>query len=97
MYVCARDGMHVRYVSTILASLTVVLAAMSAPFSKSREQISLWPLRAALCNAVLPSYNNRETETERDKAGQGHTEEDGHGAGAGRQAGYGRSGQGRVG
>ena len=58
---------------------------MSAPFSKSREQVSLWPLKAALCNAVSPIYNNRETETERDRSGQGHTEEDGHGAGAGRQ------------
>ncbi len=62
------------------------LAAMSAPFSKSREQMSLWPLQAASCNAVSPFYNNRETDTERDRSGQGHTEEDGHGAGAGRQA-----------
>jgi hypothetical protein len=43
VYVCARDGMHVCYISTILASLTLPLAAMSAPFSKSREQMSLWP------------------------------------------------------
>jgi len=84
MYVCPRDDMHVCYISTILASLTVVLAAMSAPFSKSREQMSLWPKLAALCNAVWPSYNNRETQTERDRSGQGHAEEDGHGAGAGR-------------
>ena len=68
------------------------VAAMSAPFSKSREQMALWPLWAALCNAVEPPYNNRETETERDRSGQGHTEEDGHGAGAGRQ---GTVGQGR--
>ena len=84
MYVCARDGMHVWYVSTILASLTSFVAAMSAPFSKSREQMSLRPIAAALCNAVSPAYNNRETETERDRSCQGHTEEDGHGAGAGR-------------
>jgi hypothetical protein len=69
---------------------------MSAPFSKSREQMSLWPLQAALCNAVQPYYNNREAKTDRDRSGQGHTEKGGHGAGAGRQAGYGRSGQGRV-
>ncbi len=85
MYVCARVGMHVRYISTILASLTLFFAAMSAPFSKSREQVSLWPLAAAMCNAVTPTYNNRETETERDRLGQGHAEEDGHGAGVGRQ------------
>jgi hypothetical protein len=42
------------------------IAAISAPFSKSREQMSLWPLTAALCNAVVPNYNNRETQTERE-------------------------------
>jgi hypothetical protein len=63
----------------------VVLAVMSAPLSNSREQMSEWPLRAAMCNAVLPTYNNRETETEREKLDKGHTEEDGHCAGAGRQ------------
>ena len=63
------------------------LAAMSAPFSKSREQMSLWPLAAALCNAVQPAYNKRETETETDRSGQEHTEEDVHGVGAERQAG----------
>ena len=40
---------------------------MSAPFSKSRKQISLWPLRAALCNAVWPYYNNRERDRERQR------------------------------
>jgi hypothetical protein len=65
---------------------------MSAPFSKSREQMFLWPKLAALCNAVVPNNNNRETETETDRSGQGHTKEDGHDTGAG----YGRSGQGRV-
>ena len=85
MYVCARDGMHVRNISTISASLTSSIAAMSAPFSRSREQMSLRPLSAAMCNAVLPSYNNRETETETDRSGQGHTEKDGHGAETGRQ------------
>jgi hypothetical protein len=58
---------------------------MSAPFSKSREQVSLWPFWAARCNAAKPPYNNRETETERDRSGQGRAEEEGHGAGAGRQ------------
>jgi hypothetical protein len=65
---------------------------MSAPFSKSREQMNSWPSQAAQCNAVRPFYNNRETETER--SDQGHAEEDGHGAGAGRQ---GTVGQVRVG
>ena len=58
---------------------------MSAPHSKSREQISIRPERDAKCNAVSSPYNNRETETERDRSGQGQTEEDGHGAGAGKQ------------
>ena len=40
VYICARDGTHVRYISTISASLTRFLTAMSAPFFKSREQIS---------------------------------------------------------
>jgi hypothetical protein len=57
---------------------------MSAPFSKSREQMPVWPLQAASCNAVQSAYNNRKTETEINRSGQGHTEEDGHGAGAGR-------------
>ena len=39
---------------------------MSAPFSKSREQVSLRPVRAAQCNAVLPYYNYREAEKERE-------------------------------
>ena len=43
VYVCARDGMHVRYISTISASITWFIAALSAPFSKSREQMSSWP------------------------------------------------------
>jgi hypothetical protein len=34
-------------ISTISASLTSFLAAISAPFSKSREQMSLWPFQAA--------------------------------------------------
>ena len=45
MYVCARDGMHVWLIS-ISASLTSFVAAMSAPFCNSREQISLWPFQA---------------------------------------------------
>jgi hypothetical protein len=32
---------------TISASLTLSIAAMSTPFSKSREQMPLWPLKAA--------------------------------------------------
>ncbi len=47
--------------------------------------MSLRPLKAALCNAVWPNYNNRETETERDRSGQGPTEEDGHSVWAGGQ------------
>jgi hypothetical protein len=43
VYVCARAGMHVWHVSTIPASLTWFVAAMSAPFSKSRKQMSSWP------------------------------------------------------
>ena len=54
----------VRYISTLSASLTSFIAAMSVPFSKSREQMSLWPLQAARCNAVSACYNNRETETD---------------------------------
>ena len=60
---------------------------------------------AALCNAVLPYYNNRESETERDRSGQGHTGEEIHlaryghteeGSGADR-VGQGRSSQIMVG
>ena len=65
MYV-ARYSMHVRYISTISASLTRFVAVMSAPFSKSREQISLWPIRAASCNTGSPPYNNRETYRDRE-------------------------------
>jgi hypothetical protein len=67
-------GMHVRYICMyvcISASLTLVVAVRSAPFSNSREQVAVWPYQAAQCKAVRPSYNNRETE--RDRSGQGHT------------------------
>ncbi len=37
---------------------------MSAPFSKSREQMSLDPFEAARCNAVRQFYNNRERDRE---------------------------------
>ena len=57
LYVCARDGIHVWYIS-ISASLTMVSAVMSAPFSRSREQMVVWPFQAALCNALRLSYNN---------------------------------------
>jgi hypothetical protein len=67
VYVCARCAVYTE--STLSASLTSFIAAMSVPFSKSREQMSLWPLQAARCNAVSPCYNNRETET--DRSGRG--------------------------
>ena len=37
-----------------------------------------------MCSAVKPTYNNRETETERDRSGQGHAKEEGGHRGAGR-------------
>jgi len=58
------------------------LASMSAPFSRSREQVVVWPADAALCNAVEPYYNNRETGQVRDT--QTYCTGDGHGTGAGR-------------
>ena len=68
MYVC--EYMHtIRYmgcgicISLSAASLTLFLAAMSAPFSRRREHIAVRPLAAARCRAILPSYNNRETKT----------------------------------
>ena len=91
MYVCAWDDMHVRYISSILASLTWSIAAMSAPFSKSREQVSLWPLKAALCNAVWPIY---KTQRQR-KIGQVKDKQKRMDMVQG-QAGYGRSGKGGV-
>ena len=61
------------------ASLTSSFALMSAPILRRSATVSVWPLKAALCNAVFPkSYNNRETETERDRSGQGHTDTDRH-------------------
>jgi len=58
------------------ASLTPSFAVMSAPILRRSATVSVWPLRAAKCNAVFPNYNNRETETERDRSGQGHTGEE---------------------
>ena len=60
------------------ASLTLSFAVMSAPILRRSAAILVWPPRAALCNAVDPYYNNRETETERDRSGQGHTGEEIH-------------------
>ena len=53
VYVYVWDGIQVRYMS-ISASLTLFLAVMSAPFSRSRQHKELWPLPDALCNAVEP-------------------------------------------
>ena len=44
-----------------------------------------------------PTIRERQRQSERNRSGQGHTEEDGHDAGAGRQAEYGMSGHVRVG
>ena len=60
------------------ASLTLVFAVISAPISSRSLVVSVWPLMAALCNAVHPYYNKRETETERNRSGQGHTGEEIH-------------------
>ena len=60
------------------ASLTLFLAVMSAPILRRSATLSVWPLPAAKYNAVFPSYNNRETETERDRSGQGHTGDEIH-------------------
>ena len=47
LYVCVWDGMHVQYISTICAPLTLLTALMSAPLSKSKEHIGVWPFSAA--------------------------------------------------
>jgi hypothetical protein len=60
------------------ASLTLSFAVMSAPILRRSATVSVWPSAAALCTAVHPFYNNRETETERDRSGQGHTGEEIH-------------------
>ena len=39
-----------------LISLTLLLASMSAPLSRSTAHIAVRPYRAALCNAVSPRY-----------------------------------------
>ena len=52
------------------ASLTLSLAAMSAPFCRRSAQVPVRPFQAAICRADHPRYNNRETETERE-IGQG--------------------------
>ena len=49
----------VRYIS-ICGSLTLFVAVMSAPLSRRKEQVAVWPILAAMCNAVQPSYNNRQ-------------------------------------
>ncbi len=78
------DGMHDS------ASLTPLLAVRSAPFSRRRAQMAVWPPWTALCNAFLPFYNNRqiEKETETDKLGQGLTT-GGYACYRGKQAGQG--------
>ena len=58
------------------ASLTSFLAVMSAPILRRSATVSVWPLAAAQINAVNPFYNNRETEIEKDRSGQGHTGEE---------------------
>ena len=60
-------------ISLSLASLTPFLAVRSAPRSNKRPHVAVWPLYAAIWSAVRLSYHNRETETERDRSGQGHT------------------------
>jgi hypothetical protein len=62
------------------ASLTLVLAVMSAPCCRRSEQVAVWPLKAAQWRAVHPPYNNRETERqrERDRSDQRHTEKHRH-------------------
>jgi hypothetical protein len=59
------------------ASLTMSLAVMSAPCRRRSEQAAVWPQRAVQWRAVLPPYNNRETERqrERDRSDQRHTGE----------------------
>ncbi len=59
------------------ASLTSVFAVMSAPCWRRSEQRAVWPYQAAIWRAVTPSYNNRETEKqrERDRSDQRHTGE----------------------
>jgi hypothetical protein len=77
------------------ASLTMSLAVVSAPCCRRSEQVSVLPLMAASWRAVLPNYNNRETERqrERDRSDQRHTgEKHRHTDRGGQQD---RSGQGR--
>jgi len=69
-YVHTMYGMQCGIYLLISASLTLSLAARSAPFSSSSEQVAVWPLEAALWRGVDPYYNNRETETETDRSGQ---------------------------
>ncbi len=38
--------------------LTFVFAPIYAPFSNSSETVAVWPLKAALCKEVPPSYNS---------------------------------------
>ena len=62
---CIRYDVWVAVLYSSPASLTLVSAAMSAPFSIRREHVGVWPHAAAICKAVQPPYNNRETETDR--------------------------------
>jgi hypothetical protein len=80
-------------------SLTLVLAVMSAPCCRRSEQAAVSPFRAAIWRAVDPSYNNRETERqrERDRSDQRHTGEKHRHTDKRRTAGQSRVGQVRVG
>ncbi len=60
-------------ISLSLTLFTMSFAVRSAPLSNRRPHIVAWPFIAARWSAVLPYYHNRETETERDRSGQGHT------------------------
>ena len=55
MYVYVWNETYVCAVS-ICGSLTLFVAVMSAPLSRRKEQVAVWPILAAMCNAVQPSY-----------------------------------------
>ena len=64
MYVCARDGMHVQYISTILASNLIFSCDVNPLLQEQGAKVDT-AIPAAWCNAVAPPYNNKETETEK--------------------------------
>ena len=49
------------------ASLTLVFVVMSATCCRRSEQAAVSPLRAERWRAVNPSYDNRETERQRER------------------------------